>query len=58
MARAEIMDVLQYLEQRHAIKSKQFHETKKVGLFGRRLFSKSLGEFTIIMRASLQAETN
>ncbi|CDH57052.1 hypothetical protein RO3G_13952 [Lichtheimia corymbifera JMRC:FSU:9682] len=42
MARAEIMDVLQYLEQRHTIKSKQFHETKKVGLFGRRLFSKSL----------------
>lgn len=48
MAKTEMMDVLQYLEQRHAIKSKQFHEVKKVGLFGRRVFSKSLGNLLLL----------
>lgn len=47
MATTEVMDVLEYLEQRKAIKSKQFHQVKKSGLFGRRLFSKPLGSYYI-----------
>ena len=43
MATIELLDVLQYLEQRKAIKSKHFYEVKKVQLFGQRLFSKPLG---------------